>query len=646
MFVRYVVPIALVVVGFALIASGIPASAMYWDTPSASASSPSVYDISTLAGKVASIRATQGLYLRVSSFLEQAADASEVSAAPAPGPLVSPITPTFVLTSPHDGTSVAPPAVTVNQDTNASSQNEPAVAVDPNRPGRIVVAANDYVARTWSCTVPGVGNCSFLADGYSGTYFSNDGGAHWCCVATDPSHLGTLIPGVERLTGGIYDAGGDPALAFDSHGNVYYAGLGFDRTAPPNTVAVNKGTFDATGMLHWGPPTFIGQTTAPPILNDKEWIAVDSHVGSSFRDRVYVSYTRFIFSPISGRYVQSPIFFAFSTDGGATFSEPRSIVGNVLVDQGSRVVVGPDGRVFVFWEGASRLASFFSIFMASSSDGGISFSSPVAVAPLVDIARPANTVFRVNSFPAADIAPNGTLYVAWSAEVNNSATSYAVDPSCVTLPPPIGTTRVYRNCHAAAVWSSSPDNGTTWSSPKPIFPALDASNRMAIGYPVTQPSGATLNAPAARRVDTFWPGVAISPSGTVYMSAYAADVVSPWQLCAKPLPPPVGRISCPGLPPAFTVPGNYTHNARLDYVVTNLLTGVMKTVTTHPVNSRYHFGGGFIGDYTGLAVGSDNKFHAVWTDTNNLQSVTWWYGFRFVPTLVHQQDIVTASGIL
>ena len=84
-----------------------------------------------------------------------------------------------------------------------------------------------------------------------------------------------------------------------------------------------------------------------------------------------------------------------------------------------------------------------------------------------------------------------------------------------------------------AVYSKSTDGGATWSGPVPIFPALDASTRTAIGYPVTQPDGSTLSAPAPRRVDTQWPGVAISPSGRVYMSAYGADVVSPWQTCAR-----------------------------------------------------------------------------------------------------------------
>src|SRR6266540_2745539 len=191
---RYASPVVLLIVGFALIAVGVPTFAV------AGSSSPT-FDITTLAGKVASVQATDGLYLRVSAFLEDEADASDAVAAPGPLP---PITPTYVLSSPLDGTSVAAPAVTVK------------------------------------------------VDAYSGTYYSNDGGATWCCTSSDPSNLGTIIPGVERLTGGQYDAGGDPSLAFDSQGHVYFAGLGFDRTAPPNTIAVNKGTFDGSGALTWG----------------------------------------------------------------------------------------------------------------------------------------------------------------------------------------------------------------------------------------------------------------------------------------------------------------------------------------------------------------------------------------------------------
>ncbi|HEX6477914.1 MAG TPA: sialidase family protein [Ktedonobacteraceae bacterium] len=563
------------------------------------------YDIDTLAGKVASVNGTAGLQIRMSAFLQEEADAGEVGATGSSNA----ITPAHVLSSPLDGTSVVSPDVTVNQDTAAAPQNETNIAVDPNNPKRVVGSANDYAPRAWSCSVNGT-PCSALGDGYSGTYFSNDGGQHWCCTSSDPSHLGTLIPGVERLTGGIYDAGGDPALAFDSRGTVYYAGLGFDRTAPPNTVTVNRGTFNGSGTLSWGPPTFINPTTSPAILNDKEWIAADAHASSPFRDRVYVSWTRFIFNAHNGNFVQSPIDFAFSTDGGKTFSNPQLIGGNVLYDQGSRPVVGPDGTVYVFFEGSTRLATHSSTYVVKSTDGGVTWSKPVAVAPLADIVPIQDTLFRVNSFPAADVAPNGDLYVAWSTQVSDS-----------------------NGGHSAAVYSKSTNGGTTWSTPALIFPALDAQNRTAIGYPA--PGLATSD---THRVDTFWPGVAISPSGHVYMSAYAADVVSPWQTCATPASPTaVGRIDCLQL-------GPYVNNARLDYEVADLSTSMSHPVTTHPINSRYGFGGGFFGDYTDLAVGSDNAFHALWTDTNNQQDVVWWYGYQFVPTLTNQQDVVTAAG--
>lgn len=589
----------------------------------ASAAKRPVYDITTLAGKVASLNGTAGLQIRFSAFIQEEADMSDQYAGPASS---SPIVPTFVLSSPLDHTNIAAPDVTVNQDTAAAPQNETAVAVDPNNPNRVVAGMNDYVTRTWNCTINGT-PCSALGDAYSGTYYSNDGGNTWGTASNlDGSSLGTLIPGVEHLVGGPYDAGGDPALAFDSRGNVYYSGLGFDRTAPPNAVAVNQGTFDANGVLHWSQPTFINATTSPSTLNDKEWIAADWHASSPFRDRVYVTWTRFLFNPVTGRYVQSPIFEAHSADGGKTFSGPQLIAGNVLYSQGSRPVVGPDGTVYVFWDGSTRLATLDSIYMVKSSDGGATWSKPVAVSKLVDIIPVANTAFRVNSFPAAGVTASGDLYVAWSSIMNNSTGGM-----CASL--------TNTGCHSASLWSKSTDGGATWSAPALIFPALDASNRTAIGYPVTQPDGTTLNAPAARRVDTLFPAVAVTPSGTVYMSAYAADVVSPWQFCAKPATPTaVGRIDCLAL-------GSYIDNARLDYYVANVTAGTSQKVTSWPINSRHGFGGGFFGDYTDIAAGSDGMYHAIWTDSNNQQSVDWFYGFEFANgTMTNQQDIAVYSG--
>ena len=592
--------------------------------PSVIAASPK-YDISTLAGKVASLRGTAGLQVRFSAFLEEEADEEE---APDPGP-TAPITPSFVLSSPLDGTSIQAPNVLVNQDTAAAPQNETSIAVDPNNANRVVSSANDYVSRTWTCTISGT-PCSALGDGYSGTYYSNDGGATWCCASTDSAHLGTLIPGVTRLAGGPYDAGGDPAVAFDSRGHVFYAGLGFNRTSAPNTVAVNRGTFDGSGHLSWGAPTFINPTTAPSTLNDKEWIAVDSHASSAFRDNVYVTWTRFKFNGHNGAYTQSPIFFVSSTDGGATFSSPKSISGNVLYGQGSRPVVGPDGTLYVFWDGSTRLASLNSTYMVKSTDGGATFSKPVAISRLTDSDLLKDTLFRVNSFPAAAAASNGDLYATWTTQVKDTGTpNYGGETACADWLGGDPST-----CHSVAVYSKSTNGGSSWSAAAPVFAS---ANRTAIGYPVTQPNGDTFSAPAAQPVEQIFPAAAVAPNGRVYLAAYSSDIVSPWQTCAAGPPPPPGRIACDTL-------GDYVHNGRLDYKVRDLTTNVTNDVNTHPINTRNGFGGGFFGDYTDIAVGSDNVFHALWTDSNQKQTVVWFYGFEFTPTQINQEDVVTAKG--
>lgn len=590
-----------------------------------SSSGQTKYNINTLAGKVASVHGTAGLQIRFSSFIEE--EAQESFAVPSSS---APITPPFVLTSTLDGTSITAPAVIVNQDTAAAPQNETSIAVDPNNANRVVASMNDYVTRTWTCSISGT-PCSALGDGYSGTYFSNDGGQTWCCVSTDPSHLGTLIPGVEHLVGGQYDAGGDPAVAFDSQGHVYYSGLGFDRTAPPSTVAVNKGTFDGAGHLTWGAPTFINATKSRSTLNDKPWIAVDSHAGSPFRDRVYVTWTRFIFSAGTGAYVQSPIAFAYSSNGGATFSTPKLIAGNVLYSQGSHPTVGPDGTLYVFWNGSTRLASLNSTYMVKSTDGGATWSKPVSVSTVTNIPGVRGTVFRVNSFPAAAAAPNGDLYATWATEVKNNATSFGGDTDCAYF---ISGNHLSQ-CHSVAVYSKSTDGGATWSAPALNF---TAGNQTADGYPVTNPDKTTLSAPSPTGpIEDVFPAVAVSANGKVFLSAYRGTYVSPWQTCAAGPAPPVGRIECDTL-------GNYINNTRLDYVVNDLTTGVTNPATTHPINSRYGFGGGFFGDYTDIAAGSDDVFHALWTDSNNVQSVVWFYGFEFAPTPIHQEDIATAAG--
>jgi hypothetical protein len=167
---------------------------------------------------------------------------------------------------------------------------------------------------------------------------------------------------------------------------------------------------------------------------------VDHHASSAFRDRIYVTWTRFLFNAHTRAYVQSPIAEAHSSDGGKTFSSPQLIAGNVLYGQGSHPAVGPDGTVYVFWDGSTRLATFDSIWMVKSKDGGVNWSKPVKVADLIDIIPIANTAFRNNSYPAATVAANGDIYTTWSSLVSNStggphALTTAATPPCSTADP-------------------------------------------------------------------------------------------------------------------------------------------------------------------------------------------------------------------
>src|SRR6202035_4932424 len=96
---------SLVLAATAALAAVTAAAAAFPLAPAQAASSPN-YDITTLAGKVASLHGTAGLQIRFSAFVEEQAADPGLSSAPA-----APISPTFVPGSPLDGSSVLAPAV-------------------------------------------------------------------------------------------------------------------------------------------------------------------------------------------------------------------------------------------------------------------------------------------------------------------------------------------------------------------------------------------------------------------------------------------------------------------------------------------------------------------------------------------------------
>jgi hypothetical protein len=311
--------------------------------------------------------------------------------------------------------------VRANQNT-AADQHEPSLAVDPTNPNNVLAAAKDW--RTGPKQV--------------WYYRSTDGGSTWSDGYPD------LMP-VELPNQS------DPVVTFDADGRAYLAVLGYNQ----NDFGVG-GVFVARSEdkgRTWGKATLVHPNT-DTVFNDKEWMTVDRSHNAATRGTVYVTWTRF--TQVSPRSERGEIVISRSIDGGATFSQPRSVSAPAQSNvQGSYPAVGPDGAVTVlYYDGDSAAEQEEApggdelvlqqpggaLYVVRSTDGGATFGSPVLVASVV---RPPSTLptsgFRIFVLPTLAVDPNsGMLYATWN--------DYASNDSDVLL-------------------SSSRDGGANWSRP-------------------------------------------------------------------------------------------------------------------------------------------------------------------------------------
>ena len=81
-----------------------------------------------------------------------------------------------------------------------------------------------------------------------------------------------------------------------------------------------------------------------------------------------------------GHHMESnrDLFLAYSTDGGRTFSANQKLASEVCPCCKTSLLVAPDGTLYAGWRQVLP-GSFRHIAVASSKDGGTSFSSPVIV---------------------------------------------------------------------------------------------------------------------------------------------------------------------------------------------------------------------------------------------------------------------------
>ncbi|HEX2236116.1 MAG TPA: sialidase family protein [Actinomycetota bacterium] len=292
-------------------------------------------------------------------------------------------------------TSGAPsPSLDISCNTRRLNQhfgpdNEIAIAVDPEDPDHLLAGSNDYFYRFNNRTG------ERLANTPTGFFTSFDGGRTW---------LDGQIPF------GRNNQAGDPAPAFDAkHDVALMASLDFLRdpvggVAANGHVTVSRST---DGGRHWSEPVQVmrgrgADTSETQVFWDKEWLAVDNNPDSPYYGRAYLTATRFFGGPV---YRESPIYLSYSDDGGRTWTRPKVISGSHPTctfqssgggtecdeDQYSIPEVASDGTVYVHFINAQNESEWevgldfdSTLMVVTSHNGGRSFSDPVPAVQLED----------------------------------------------------------------------------------------------------------------------------------------------------------------------------------------------------------------------------------------------------------------------
>jgi hypothetical protein len=252
-------------------------------------------------------------------------------------------------------------AKVIVQDAGGSLADFPSVAVD--------ISGNIYVV--WQDTRGGVGDIYFAK--------STDGGA-------------TFNPNVRVNDADTDSAQFEPDMAVDTNGNIYVVW-----TDTRNGYCDTYFAKSTDGGATFSPNVRVNDTSSPTGGNYSK-IAVDTN------GNIYVVWA-------DGRNGNLDIYFAKSTDGGATFSP------NVRVDDTGALnktqylpclALDSQGNIYVAWK--DERSGHHDIYFAKSTDGGATFSPNVRV----------NFVGSDGHWPAIAVDNHGNIFVAWQDSSSSS----------------------------------------------------------------------------------------------------------------------------------------------------------------------------------------------------------------------------------
>ena len=449
-----------------------------------------------------------------------------------------------------------------------NKQNEPAITRDPLT-GVLVAGANDELDNPLchDTTAALASPCPFATgEQISAFYVSSDSGANWS---------GGYLPGYDNA--GIRRAsGGDPSLdagpsrcpdqrtfAYSCGVTIYYANLA-DPINPDQhfseAMAVSRTHDDGTT---WLAPSLVNALDKTSDFDDHEWLAVDKTAGSPHFGRVYVFVAIFCGECAGNGNVKLTV--VHSDDEGVNWSPPVQVsAANSNAAQGFRetgqMTVAADGTVEVFWTENADSPKLPSLqVVATSKDGGTTFTAPITIAHVTDYplrGTPFDVVDLFNRVPGM------------SARVD-CYPHPAADPS---------SSRVY------VVWC---DFGGGHGVVKAAV-SRDGLNWTALG---------TIAGVANR--NAFFPQVSVDPNGVVNLTFDALTM------------PPAGNPWQTGVQVYDNYFAQSTDGATFGPTVP------VSSASSNPDGSSYNnLMEQFLGDYIGIVSGP-HAAYLVWTDSRN-----------------------------
>jgi len=456
----------------------------------------------------------------------------------------------------------------VDQDHNLlfsqNKQNEPAITRDPVT-GVLIAGANDEIKEPLcsGTTIPLASPCPFKPGvPISAYYRSTDDGMTW---------TGDFLPGFNTIGRA---SGGDPSLdygprlcdnltfSFSCGVTIYYASLADPFPEFGGEQATVSRSYD--DGLSWANPVAATSTDNKSNFDDHEWIAVDHFSGSPHFGRVYLNWAVFCNTCSGNGNVK--LYVAHSDDEGRTWSKAVQVsAANNNTPQGFRetgqMAVSSNGTVEVFWTENADSTKLPSLqVVATSSDGGQTFTAPITIAQVTDYplrGTPFDVVDLFNRVPGM------------SARVD-CYPHPASDPSSI---------RVY------VVWCDfSGRHGVVKGAA-----SLDGINWTQLG---TIASISDRNA--------FFPEASVAPNGTVSLTFDALTQ------------PPANNPFQTGV----QVYDNYFAESAAGGMAFGAPVRV-STASSNPDGSSYNnLQEQFIGDYIGIVAGPKSAY-IVWTDARN-----------------------------